>query len=474
MALTKVSYSLITGAPINVLDKGADPTGMMDSSSAIQAAINAGSTVLFPSGTYLLASPVTLANNTRLIGQNATLRKSSTMSAAMISATSVDNVIIANLSIDGNYSIQATGVPTIEFTSVTNSKLYDLNCTDLGANVYVNSGAIKITDSENVAVQNCVIDNTWGMNTILIVGASGDNCCVNNCTITNTISDSPIAVNSSINCKVINNYISFAPGSLISYNANLGIISGNQLTANSGLNFNGITVGHPTGLYDASFTIVTDNIISQGDNGGYGIVVQNADRNIVANNYVFGGALAGIVTGGTNTTIQSNTIVDTPIGISATSAATQAIISSNNVSRFSTQGITISASSVISNNRLVSIIGSAQGININAQRSAITGNYINVPGVTVATPTSAAIDGATLYRSNIINDAPTSETITLGASSTSTILANANIVAGGLIYLQPLDANFASREVFISSVAAGSAVLTYLTGSASSCRVVYL
>lgn len=39
MSLTKVTYSMIDGAPINVLDFGADPTGATDSSAAFNAAI---------------------------------------------------------------------------------------------------------------------------------------------------------------------------------------------------------------------------------------------------------------------------------------------------------------------------------------------------------------------------------------------------------------------------------------------------
>lgn len=45
MSLTKVSYSMITGAAFNILDFGADPTGAADSTSAIQAAINAAGAI---------------------------------------------------------------------------------------------------------------------------------------------------------------------------------------------------------------------------------------------------------------------------------------------------------------------------------------------------------------------------------------------------------------------------------------------
>lgn len=57
MSLTKASYDLINGAPFNVLDYGADPTGVDDSAAAIQAAIDAafaagGGEVWLPVGVY--------------------------------------------------------------------------------------------------------------------------------------------------------------------------------------------------------------------------------------------------------------------------------------------------------------------------------------------------------------------------------------------------------------------------------------
>jgi len=69
MSLTKVSYSMITGTPINVLDYGADSTGATDSSAAIRTAwiAAAGKELVFPAGTYSfyldvsgLTNPVTV------------------------------------------------------------------------------------------------------------------------------------------------------------------------------------------------------------------------------------------------------------------------------------------------------------------------------------------------------------------------------------------------------------------------------
>ena len=70
MSLTKLSYAMIQGAPVNVLDFGADPTGLTDSNTAIQTAIDLGETIVFPAGTYLITSDIYLKSNTQLIGQS--------------------------------------------------------------------------------------------------------------------------------------------------------------------------------------------------------------------------------------------------------------------------------------------------------------------------------------------------------------------------------------------------------------------
>lgn len=69
MALTKVSYSMIEGAVANVIDYGADPTGVADSTAAIQAALNSSiGTVFFPQGTYKTTAPIDLPDFKTLVG----------------------------------------------------------------------------------------------------------------------------------------------------------------------------------------------------------------------------------------------------------------------------------------------------------------------------------------------------------------------------------------------------------------------
>lgn len=63
MSLTKVTYSMIQGAVANVLDYGADPTGVADSTAAIQNAINSSyHTIYLPAGTYKTTSTLSITS----------------------------------------------------------------------------------------------------------------------------------------------------------------------------------------------------------------------------------------------------------------------------------------------------------------------------------------------------------------------------------------------------------------------------
>ena len=71
MGLTKVTYSMIEGAAVNVLDYGADPTGTDDSLAAIQAAVDAatpyaefatdGIMVYLPPGVYKVSNSINMS-----------------------------------------------------------------------------------------------------------------------------------------------------------------------------------------------------------------------------------------------------------------------------------------------------------------------------------------------------------------------------------------------------------------------------
>jgi parallel beta-helix repeat protein len=68
MSLTKASYSMVSGAPVNIIDFGAVGDGVTDDTVAIQAAINSrsnGYTVYIPAGTWKFTE-VTIADKTNL------------------------------------------------------------------------------------------------------------------------------------------------------------------------------------------------------------------------------------------------------------------------------------------------------------------------------------------------------------------------------------------------------------------------
>jgi hypothetical protein len=72
MALTKVTNSMLVGAPINVLDFGADNTGATDASTSLQAAFDAaavaGGKVIIPPGQYKLSSGISINGDTSVEG----------------------------------------------------------------------------------------------------------------------------------------------------------------------------------------------------------------------------------------------------------------------------------------------------------------------------------------------------------------------------------------------------------------------
>jgi hypothetical protein len=67
MVLTKATYSMIKNAPANVVDFGADPTGVADSTAAFTAALAASTLVYIPAGTYLVTQIDITQDGTQII-----------------------------------------------------------------------------------------------------------------------------------------------------------------------------------------------------------------------------------------------------------------------------------------------------------------------------------------------------------------------------------------------------------------------
>jgi len=110
---------------LSVIDFGADPTGIADSTTAIQNAINAAATttgiVYFPVGTFIISSPLSIVGlKVSLIGAgqySTNIKANGTLTNLINAVESADTVtapfLISNLTLDGN-STTTTGI-TIQY-----------------------------------------------------------------------------------------------------------------------------------------------------------------------------------------------------------------------------------------------------------------------------------------------------------------------------------------------------------------------
>ena len=175
MALTKVSYSMIDGAYINVRDFGAVGDGVADDSAAIQAAIdeaeaqqisnnypgsgaavNGGPTVYFPIGVYRVNSGLTTGSmrTVVLIGDGKVVivgNTSTTKTVDFLTGTTVRYFTVQN--------IQFQNFDTVFTISTNNLDLsrWDIeNCQAAGINLFIDTVSHPTSRSTVVSFRDCV------------------------------------------------------------------------------------------------------------------------------------------------------------------------------------------------------------------------------------------------------------------------------------------------------------------------------
>lgn len=147
MPLTKVSYSMITGAPVNVLDYGASTSATAAANTAaIQAAITDapdGATILIPPGTYaVIYGSLNLTRRQSLTITSGSTRASTVLQANSAASTSSTPLI----DVSGCFQILFVG---IQFSGVSSS----------GIGVYIHrpiTGADKV--STGINFNNCTFN----------------------------------------------------------------------------------------------------------------------------------------------------------------------------------------------------------------------------------------------------------------------------------------------------------------------------
>jgi hypothetical protein len=156
MALTKVTYSMIEGSPVNVLDYGAVGDGVADDTAAIQAAVDTGLPVYFPKGAYL-TDPITIPlnaigakyfgdgfnNYSSTVGQTIIKAKTLGQTHIFAMASGVSNICISDMRIDGDdkavYCLDNTFGP---FFTLDNLGIY--GATTWG--IYSKQGLMRVTN----------------------------------------------------------------------------------------------------------------------------------------------------------------------------------------------------------------------------------------------------------------------------------------------------------------------------------------
>jgi len=189
MSLTKVYNRMISGSITNVVDFGAVDGGA-DSTSAIQAAINAGENILIPSGTFY-TDQLTIPSNKKIIISGTLTFKSGQSNDAVMLVNSdavsgnTNIVITGDGELDGNASNQTNDRQgLIKLTNVTDC---EVSVYKIGNNKYSNTeptaagvGCVVIEDATSCVIKDILLKN-WQREGLYFNGT------VVNCSIQNII-----------------------------------------------------------------------------------------------------------------------------------------------------------------------------------------------------------------------------------------------------------------------------------------------
>ena len=397
MSLTKVSYSMIEGAPINPLDFGAVGNGVADDTAALNAALTSASSLRRPlainGGTYKTTGPLNVSSNTTIVGA-ASAAILYTNQTCGFKLDTVSDVSISGLIIDGQANtsyVVNTGNPFgIYINAGINVRIYDneiKRCYRIGVSVgqTVSSNRVWIQNNfihdigyaadsianygngvavvfgSNIWIENNHIANIYGTGAINIEPNTGSDDCSNIYILNNRIESTTSGahgiqfylgvpkVATFNNIIIAENILSGVAGNAIRVNR-----SGNVKIVNNFAQDNLITVVNNNGseaLIDNNlcnkiaangygFNKVTNNTVT--DSNAVGIYVEDdgttGAMTIVANNFVKNPSSHGIQTRGRNFQITGNQIYSVgqggaAYGITANGATLYALIDANSLTQ---------------------------------------------------------------------------------------------------------------------------------------------
>jgi hypothetical protein len=350
---------MIEGAPINVLDKGADPSGVADSTTAIQAAITAseGSSCFFPEGTYLITAAINLPSNIEIQFDPQAIVQSATTSISLFSAVSKTNIKIFG----GKFKYTAAGATGL------NGGINLNTCTQCMVDGVEFEGmqysGVFLNESDYCTVTNCYVHDTLGTHPdahdIGVYNDAWYNTVSNNrCFGSGTIgifAQGPSAGKTPYRNKIIGNLINPKTGyGVVLYQ----VTPGNQQSI--------VQENHIFGILGSALSGASGN----------GIYVQSAGGCIVTENVLEDCCQ--------NTTLGTNSpaCISISFDIALGQTLEPVVVSNNKVSTNKYSGIVISTARATVTGNIVNYSDSTNGhgiLGIDCANTAITGNFVSAP-----------------------------------------------------------------------------------------------
>jgi len=315
MSLTKVSYSMIQGAPINVLDYGADPTGTVAADSAFAAAVAAvpdGGEIYVSPGTYKIDTYVDCSAKRvtiRGVGRASKINWTATNTAhcCFETVSTANGLILDSLWIAGSragasnqekngYALKATG-PTANVAFNRSSGVVNCYITGCAGIAFMNTCDFALIQNNRVensvdaggnstfgwyeTLRNSMIDNNIEDNTgayALILHNTVSSTTVGfNVVVNNNTANNLFACRYHRKVRFTNNYISYGGGGafsgalLLTNGMEDCIVIGNELRGADA------TQGGVIRVTDGMERLtIQDNICRTVDGDGFGMSIANA------------------------------------------------------------------------------------------------------------------------------------------------------------------------------------------------------
>lgn len=346
--VTPVDYTYAAG---NVLRYGADNTGIANASTAVQNAVDSNLDVLFPDGTYLLQSAVTLRTGSNLFG-SATLKTNGTNT--ILSAIGSLGTVSALTANANRGAVSFAGAVGTGSTYTAGSGFYLRSNAQPVGHATHRAGEIGVVESvsaDTVSVENEVLGDYLTSDTASAAPVTFlENIRISGLRFTNDTYDSaPTSQTSSLI------YLELVRNSQV---------SGCSMTKNNSAGIN---------VYSCLNVSVTNNTVSRMRNDaansilGYGVQIGFNSQSVTISGNSFRDCRHAVTTGtGTASSLTANYGVQRSIVISSNAVSNCASIGLD--THEDSDGVTITGNSVVGCN--------PSGIQVRSYRTSVTGNTV--------------------------------------------------------------------------------------------------